>query len=100
MKIFRNLEHEAKYMNKLREYLGQSPREGVHVSDLINPRKAFFKRVSPLPLDRKSTRLNSSHGYISYAVFCLIKGKQGGRKAWSCTSGGGESTFYLTEDSG
>src|SRR2546429_4219285 len=24
-------------------------------------------------LDRKSTRLNSSHGYISYAVFCLKK---------------------------
>ena len=23
--------------------------------------------------DRKSTRLNSSHGYISYAVFCLKK---------------------------
>src|SRR2546422_2167965 len=29
-----------------------------------------------LPLDRKSTRLNSSHGYISYAVFCLKKKKQ------------------------
>src|SRR2546422_5360726 len=28
------------------------------------------------PLDRKSTRLNSSHGYISYAVFCLKKKKQ------------------------
>src|SRR2546422_6430273 len=27
-------------------------------------------------LDRKSTRLNSSHGYISYAVFCLKKKKQ------------------------
>src|SRR2546429_6067230 len=27
------------------------------------------------PLDRKSTRLNSSHGYISYAVFCLKKKK-------------------------
>src|SRR3989449_10833005 len=26
-----------------------------------------------LPIDRKSTRLNSSHGYISYAVFCLKK---------------------------
>src|SRR5256884_1159340 len=25
------------------------------------------------PPDRKSTRLNSSHGYISYAVFCLKK---------------------------
>src|SRR6201994_1817783 len=24
-----------------------------------------------LPIDRKSTRLNSSHGYISYAVFCF-----------------------------
>src|SRR2546422_6356438 len=28
-------------------------------------------------LDRKSTRLNSSHGYISYAVFCLKKKKVG-----------------------
>src|SRR2546422_3315135 len=28
------------------------------------------------PQDRKSTRLNSSHGYISYAVFCLKKKKQ------------------------
>src|SRR5207245_9763033 len=27
------------------------------------------------PLDRKSTRLNSSHGSISYAVFCLKKKK-------------------------
>src|SRR2546422_3105530 len=26
-----------------------------------------------IPGDRKSTRLNSSHGYISYAVFCLKK---------------------------
>src|SRR2546422_2422494 len=35
----------------------------------------------PLPelrrgADRKSTRLNSSHGYISYAVFCLKKKKK------------------------
>src|SRR2546422_3415243 len=29
----------------------------------------------PAP-DRKSTRLNSSHGYISYAVFCLKKKKK------------------------
>src|SRR2546422_6490741 len=31
--------------------------------------------------DRKSTRLNSSHGYISYAVFCLKK------KKTTCTAG-------------
>src|SRR3989449_7792782 len=31
--------------------------------------------------DRKSTRLNSSHGYISYAVFCLKKKKKKCREA-------------------
>src|SRR2546422_6121235 len=30
----------------------------------------------PVQGDRKSTRLNSSHGYISYAVFCLKKKKK------------------------
>src|SRR2546422_10358704 len=30
--------------------------------------------------DRKSTRLNSSHGYISYAVFCLKKKKKKKKK--------------------
>src|SRR2546429_7196041 len=32
--------------------------------------------VGTIPGDRKSTRLNSSHGYISYAVFCLKKKTQ------------------------
>src|SRR2546422_5655308 len=32
--------------------------------------------LSPAETDRKSTRLNSSHGYISYAVFCLKKKKK------------------------
>src|SRR2546429_7184141 len=34
------------------------------------------KRPGDRKRDRKSTRLNSSHGYISYAVFCLKKKKQ------------------------
>src|SRR5687768_17764232 len=33
--------------------------------------------------DRKSTRLNSSHGYISYAVFCLKKKKEESRRGGS-----------------
>src|SRR2546429_1944588 len=33
--------------------------------------ESIVKKLS----DRKSTRLNSSHGYISYAVFCLKKKK-------------------------
>src|SRR3989449_6360990 len=35
--------------------------------------------------DRKSTRLNSSHGYISYAVFCLKKKKKIKKKRESHT---------------
>src|SRR2546429_1283061 len=41
---------------------------------------AFLQRHQELEQlfrgDRKSTRLNSSHGYISYAVFCLKKKKK------------------------
>src|SRR2546429_10026850 len=43
------------------------------------PNSEFYLRppaeAAALFGDRKSTRLNSSHGYISYAVFCLKKNK-------------------------
>src|SRR3712207_8447162 len=38
--------------------------------------KDFNVRDDSVYLDRKSTRLNSSHANISYAVFCLKKKKQ------------------------
>src|SRR2546422_700993 len=37
--------------------------------------KQLEELVVEASADRKSTRLNSSHGYISYAVFCLKKKK-------------------------
>src|SRR2546422_6675252 len=37
------------------------------------PSRASGNAASSTSIDRKSTRLNSSHGYISYAVFCLKK---------------------------
>src|SRR5256884_6367669 len=37
------------------------------------PLEKLRARHPRLKIDRKSTRLNSSHGYISYAVFCLKK---------------------------
>src|SRR5687768_18163523 len=40
-----------------------------------HPRNADGERGPVIERDRKSTRLNSSHGYISYAVFCLKKKK-------------------------
>src|SRR5256886_17525378 len=44
--------------------------------ELCEPKKA---RLLARQLDRKSTRLNSSHSQISYAVFCLKKKKKTSR---------------------
>src|SRR2546422_1233087 len=41
--------------------------------DAAQPDRDLCFSFSNRPRDRKSTRLNSSHGYISYAVFCLKK---------------------------
>jgi len=41
-----------------------------------DPEKKKPKKKLYQIFDRKSTRLNSSHGYISYAVFCLKKKKE------------------------
>src|SRR2546422_9881402 len=43
-------------------------------------RQAIELNASRRAQDRKSTRLNSSHGYISYAVFCLKKKKKKNKK--------------------
>src|SRR2546422_9906716 len=45
-----------------------------HRVQIANVFHAGDGNLHPL-IDRKSTRLNSSHGYISYAVFCLKKKK-------------------------
>src|SRR2546426_8565687 len=43
---------------------------------LIGPQVLVFRGLNQLRRDRKSTRLNSSHLVISYAVFCLKKKKK------------------------
>src|SRR2546427_6832520 len=48
-------------------------REGL--IDGIRPVRSLLVAIAKLP-DRKSTRLNSSHSQISYAVFCLKKKKK------------------------
>src|SRR2546422_3665389 len=51
-------------------------------ANYISNEGLLFERLAEKALvayvigDRKSTRLNSSHGYISYAVFCLKKKKK------------------------
>src|SRR5205809_2760770 len=45
-------------------------------SEYFEARRTGQEKPLLSKLDRKSTRLNSSHGYISYAVFCLKKKKR------------------------
>src|SRR3712207_8258723 len=56
--------------------------DGEHVERAERPRELHCRHAEPAHpehghrLDRKSTRLNSSHANISYAVFCLKKKQQ------------------------
>src|SRR2546422_3522034 len=50
-----------------------------------------IRPFSKIGVDRKSTRLNSSHGYISYAVFCLKKKKE--ETEQTCTRASASATL-------
>src|SRR6266550_1717825 len=53
------------------------PAVGDDLARAVNDLRALVQLPQlVMRLDRKSTRLNSSHGYISYAVFCLKKKKK------------------------
>src|SRR2546422_4167779 len=83
--LFRSLVPEAEPSSQLLVHVcsGWMTTVLVERSQLRTWRTRDMARVTPEDLpgevareDRKSTRLNSSHGYISYAVFCLKKKKQ------------------------
>src|SRR3989475_8050543 len=67
---------QLKHLAHLRDLLGRTG-DGVVVekNHVIACRRAPIGRIErdPVVRDRKSTRLNSSHSQISYAVFCLKK---------------------------
>src|SRR5687768_17712099 len=75
--LFRSVPVERVSAGRVRD----DPEEPL-AAEVVDPRQ---RRVRPrdhvltrlvVEADRKSTRLNSSHGYISYAVFCLKKKKK------------------------
>src|SRR2546429_6684784 len=55
------------------DYLGENVASTSDAQRSRDEYLAIFETIAQENLDRKSTRLNSSHGYISYAVFCLKK---------------------------
>src|SRR5258707_4251093 len=81
------------YRPRLRDQIGDAPIAAVrHLGDhgiAVEPEKRHR--------DRKSTRLNSSHANISYAVFCLKKKKQWASDFRISNSVTGSSTVSLLQ---
>src|SRR5689334_24511870 len=77
--LFRSGGHDLDVLDRL----GIHPHDGALAELFFDLRERCRERLDPVVidhrvplLDRKSTRLNSSHSSISYAVFCLKKKTQ------------------------
>src|SRR5687768_17686314 len=76
------VELSGHFDHRLATRLQYVARNAMHALRLLVPMGPVWQRpdqravLLPAAQDRKSTRLNSSHGYISYAVFCLKKKKK------------------------
>src|SRR5438105_6308265 len=70
--LFRSLELHFTVVETARGYVG-FVRGALDLRAGKALLRVVVRRRSALPADRKSTRLNSSHEWISYAVFCLKK---------------------------
>src|SRR5687768_18109181 len=73
-------DQEALVSQYKKKYMGELPQQtdaNLSAIERLNTQLRMNSdnqmRVHERREDRKSTRLNSSHGYISYAVFCLKK---------------------------
>src|SRR3712207_7431657 len=80
--LFRSLTIASDCIERFGPLLSYGPREGDR--PLPRSQRGRPRRAQPPPSpheDRKSTRLNSSHANISYAVFCLKKKKP---YKWHC----------------
>src|SRR3712207_7449755 len=74
--LFRSLDVEQEDVGLEGGDLRQRLATGRRLPDDREARLALQEFAQALPEDRKSTRLNSSHANISYAVFCLKKKKR------------------------
>src|SRR2546422_2457143 len=69
---FRDQLRQVRQIGSVDQMLGMLPKVGI----FKDAGKVRMDEKELVHIDRKSTRLNSSHGYISYAVFCLKKKKK------------------------
>src|SRR2546430_2835780 len=78
--LFRSVHYTEPEMAENQEWIKRKIKQEVFMS-VFNMQEGFKVLLE----DRKSTRLNSSHSQISYAVFCLKKKKKSGG---ACSSDG------------
>src|SRR2546427_6767416 len=80
--LFRSRSHRRTFHERLRRGEGRAdgpdekPGQGGRSRRRDGKRRVARHHVDAWRIDRKSTRLNSSHSQISYAVFCLKKKKK------------------------
>src|SRR5437868_9497101 len=76
--------------------LAQAPSSWAEIDKLVNEQKMQAAQTAVEARDRKSTRLNSSHVSIWYAVFCLKKKKRNNNGA-DCEQLTISSNYRITE---
>src|SRR2546428_3330683 len=77
--LFRSVDRNLNYTNVCVtdcDFCAFYRRPGDRNEAYLLPKPVIFKKMTGFGRDRKSTRLNSSHDQISYAVFCLKKKKK------------------------
>src|SRR2546430_13551295 len=83
--LFRSISFAAREQNLPDHLIKKGARiEGLGGRELFE--RSGQARAQSARTDRKSTRLNSSHSQISYAVFCLKKKKRHASLESSCAS--------------
>jgi hypothetical protein len=73
--ITRNYEEEARLLEKGRAYLDRGERDGIHASDLIDPRLAYFKRLKPAPLPDRLINMFLVGQALHAIVLCVMAGE-------------------------
>src|SRR5687768_18334617 len=71
--LFRSVTVAVPFVPPLQDTLVEALMEAVRTAGCVIIISSVAVQPWASVTDRKSTRLNSSHGYISYAVFCLKK---------------------------
>ena len=76
LEITRNYEEEKRLLEKGREYLDRGEREGIHATDITDPRLAFFKRLHPEQLPDRLINMFLVGQALHAIILCVMAGEK------------------------